>query len=243
MCGRFTRIVPLVSIMTRFAISNQVNEKEYKSSYNVAPGQNINAIINDGRHNRFGQLRWGLIPSWVKDPKIGNKLINARAETIAVKASFREAFLKRRCLLPADGFYEWKHDNENKKMKTPMRFQLKSGELFALAGIWESWTAPDGHKIFTCAIITTEANELMAPIHNRMPVILRKEDEKFWLDPSNHDREALSKLLIPYPSEEMAAYQVSEDVNSVKNDGPHLIEEVRRDNVDPIQHDEEKDHL
>ncbi|WP_100488053.1 SOS response-associated peptidase [Sporolactobacillus pectinivorans] len=237
MCGRFTRIVPLESIVIRFTILNQVDEKDYKSSYNIAPGQNINAIINDGRRNRFGQLRWGLVPSWAKDPKIGNKLINARAETIADKPSFRDAFLKRRCLIPADSFYEWKHDDENKKMKTPMRFQLKSGELFALAGIWESWKAPDGHKIFSCAIITTEANELMAPIHNRMPVMLRKEDEKFWLDPSNHDLEALSQLLIPYSSENMEAYQVSEDVNSVKNDGPNLIKKVRRDNENHIKHD------
>lgn len=237
MCGRFTRIVPLELIVTRFTISNQVSEKDYKSSYNIAPGQNINAIINDGRRNRFGRLRWGLVPSWAKDPKIGNKLINARAETIADKPSFRDALLKRRCLIPADSFYEWKHNDENKKMKTPIRFQLKSGELFALAGIWESWTAPDGHKIFSCAIITTEANELMAPIHNRMPVILRKEDEKFWLDPSNHDREALSQLLTPYPSENMNAYQVSEDVNSVKNDGPNLIKKAGRDNESHIKHD------
>lgn len=226
MCGRYTLIVTLAWILTRFHAESHIQDTDYTPNYNIAPGQNVLAIINDGTHNRLGYLRWGLIPPWAKDEKIGYRLINARAETIAEKPSFRNAFERKRCLIVADSFYEWKHDPDHQKMKIPLRFRIKSDDLFAMAGLWETWTSPEGQKIHSCAIVTTEANELMAPVHNRMPVILRKEDEQRWIDPANHDLSALKNLLKPYMSGRMEAYEVSPAVNSVKNNGPGLIRRV-----------------
>ncbi|RYL95275.1 SOS response-associated peptidase [Sporolactobacillus sp. THM7-4] len=224
MCGRFTIIAPYELIVYRFHIKRTSRKFEYRENYNVAPGQNILAVINDGTENRLGFLRWGLIPSWAKNPNIGYKLINARAESVAEKPSYRTAFMRRRCLIIADSFYEWTHDDP--RNKRPFRFKLKSDELFSFAGLWEPWKDPDGHIIYSCTIMTTEANEIMEPIHNRMPVILRKEDEQNWIDPSIHDPEFLSRLLKPFSSSQMEAYEVSKDVNSPKNNDPHLIDKI-----------------
>jgi putative SOS response-associated peptidase YedK len=160
---------------------------------------------------------WGLIPSWAKDPAIGSRMINARGETLAEKPSFRSAFRRRRCLIPADGFYEWQQVPGH-KTKTPMYIRLKSGEPFAFAGLWESWNAPDGSNILSCTIITTSPNALMQPIHNRMPVILPASAYAQWLEPGEQNPADLQPLLQAYPPEEMTAYPVSTLVNRPEND-------------------------
>jgi len=220
MCGRFTLFAPYYEIIERFDIESAFSESDYIPSYNIAPSQQVVAIINDGRKNRLGHLRWGLIPPWAKDEKIGYKMINARAETVAEKPSFRKAFQKQRCILPADSFYEWQRKDGE---KIPMRIKLKNDELFAIAGLWESWKSPDGKIIHTCTAITTEPNDLMKPIHDRMPVILRREDEAAWLDPQNIDVDFLGNMLQPFDERQMDAYSVSSAVNSPKNNEKSLI--------------------
>jgi putative SOS response-associated peptidase YedK len=217
-------IAPYEYVIYRFNIKHSGRKFEFRQSYNVAPGQKIMAVVSDGSQNRLGDLKWGLIPPWAKDPKIGYKLINARAESVADKSSFKRAFRRHRCLIIADSFYEWTHDDP--KNKRPFRFKLKSSDLFAMAGLWESWRSPEDRIIHSATIITTEANALMAPIHNRMPVILRKEDEQKWIDPAVHRSEQLSLFLKPYVSEEMEAYEVSKDVNSPRQDDAHLIDRI-----------------
>ena len=174
-----------------------------------------------GRHNIAPRLmRWGLIPSWAKDASIGNRMINARGETAAQKPSFRTGLQRRRCLVLADGFYEWQKVGKGKR---PMRIALKSREPFAFAGIWETWRNGDAEPIRSCTIITTEANDLLRPIHERMPVILPRELEEFWLDGDITDSAALTDVLRPYPEDAMETYQVSPLVNKATNNGPDLI--------------------
>ncbi|MCM3711316.1 SOS response-associated peptidase [Sporosarcina luteola] len=220
MCGRFTLFAPYYDIIDRFDIESAFAESDYIPSYNIAPSQQVVAVINDGRKNRLGHLRWGLIPPWAKDEKIGYKMINARAETVAEKPSFRRAFQKQRCILPADSFYEWQRKDGE---KIPMRIRLKNDELFAIAGLWESWKSPDGKVIHTCTAITTAPNELMKPIHDRMPVILKREDEAAWLDPLNDDVDFLGNMLRSFDEKQMDAYSVSSAVNSPKNNEANLI--------------------
>jgi putative SOS response-associated peptidase YedK len=167
-----------------------------------------------------------LIPSWAKDPEIGSRLINARSETLAEKPSFRSAFRRRRCLILADGFYEWK-TIPGEKSKLPMFIHLKNGKVFAFAGLWEIWSAPDGSEIRSCTIITTQPNEMMQSIHNRMPVILPINAYKDWLDPEERTPESLSQWLAPYPAGEMEAYPVSKLVNSPQNDVPECIQPMK----------------
>lgn len=166
MCGRFTLFTDIEEIKERFDIQGSFDE-EYQFSYNIAPSQSVLSVINDGVRNRLGYLRWGLIPFWAKDEKAGYKMINARAETIAEKASFRNAYKKKRCLIVADSFYEWKKTPER---KIPMRIKLKNHAPFGMAGLWESWKSPEGISIYSCSVITTVPNELMTSIHDRMPV-------------------------------------------------------------------------
>ena len=180
-------------------------------------------MIRDGE-NRIEHLRWGLIPFWAKDPAIGNRLINARAETVAEKPSFRSAFAKRRCLVVADGFYEWRPEG---KRKVPVYIFLKSKKPFGFAGLYENWKDPGGREIRTCTIITTEANDLVRPIHDRMPVILPEGVEDRWLDPSEGSRERLQAILTPYPAGEMAAFEVTSIVNSAAHDAPDCITPAR----------------
>lgn len=224
MCGRFTLFADFKTIVERFDIEAAIQADLYHPSYNIAPSHSVLSVINDGTRNRMGYLKWGLIPSWSKDEKIGNQLMNARAETLMEKPSFRTAFMKRRCLIIADSFYEWNHLDP--KRKTPIRFLLKSNKLFAMAGLWEHWKSPDGHSVYSCTIITTSANHLMKKFHNRMPVILKPEDEQKWLNPSNTDMKNLSDLLKPLPEDLMEAYEVSNLVNSTKNNSPKLIEKM-----------------
>lgn len=224
MCGRYSLYADYQTLLERFAIEETaVEETDYTASYNVAPSQEVLAVVNDGTKNRLGFLKWGLVPPWAKDEKIGYKMINARAETAAEKPSFRQAFKKKRCLIIADSFYEWRRTDEGKQ---PMLIKMKSDEPFAFAGLWESWKSPDGKVINSCTILTTEANELMGTIHDRMPVILSKEGEKIWLDPKEHDPQVLGELLKPFNPQEMEAYEVSDAVNSPKHNGPELIEKV-----------------
>jgi putative SOS response-associated peptidase YedK len=222
MCGRFTLTADPNDLREAFP---WVNIPEgVGPRYNIAPSQPVAVIPNDGK-NQLDFFLWGLIPSWAKDPAIGNRMINARAETLSEKPSFRTAFRRRRCLIPASGFFEWKQE-PGRKAKTPMYIRLKSGKPFALAGLWERWDAPDGSTIFSCTIVTTQPNELMQVIHNRMPVILPSQAYSLWLDPAEPPASKLSELLLPYPAREMTAFPVSTMVNSPANDLPACIESV-----------------
>jgi len=221
MCGRFTLTATFEEIISRFDIQSFMEEELYSPSFNIAPSHSVLAVINDGKSNRMGFLKWGLVPPWAKDLSIGNKMINARAETISEKPSFRNAFKKKRCIVIADSFYEWKRHED--KTKTPMRIKLKTDELFAMAGIWEGWKSPDGKTLYTCSVITTGPNELMKDIHDRMPVILKRDDEKTWLDPAIADTTRLEPLLVPFDENEMETYEVSSLVTSPKNNSIELI--------------------
>ena len=217
MCGRFTLSQPAEVIASIFQL-DEVPKLEPR--YNIAPTQLVPTLHKSEQHEReFQMLRWGLIPSWAKDPAIGAKLINARAETVAEKPSFRSAFRHRRCLIIADGFYEWRRQ-EGKKQ--PFYFRLLNGQPFAFAGLWERWQDPNGERIDSCTIITTEANEILQPIHDRMPVILNPYDYDLWLDP-NQNSSQLIQLLQPLPSNAMTSYPVSTKVNKPTNNTPELI--------------------
>lgn len=196
----------------------------HEPRYNIAPSQPAPVIIKADEFE-MKMMKWGLVPYWAKDPKIGFKLINARAETITEKPSFKTAFKKRRCLVPADGFYEW-DKNKVARVKIPHRFVLKTGELFSFAGLWDAWKTPEGESLETFTIITTAPNELMEPIHNRMPVILKSRDEDLWLDP-RADQSSLLSLLKPYDSNLMEEYEVSVKVNSPREEAPDLIQPAR----------------
>jgi putative SOS response-associated peptidase YedK len=223
MCGRFTRISSLEEILEEFEIAESACD--LGPSYNITPTQPIAVIQEEGGTRRLVSLRWGLIPSWAKDPAIGHKMINARAETLAQKPSFRTAFKKRRCLIVADGFYEWQ---KRGTAKVPLYIRLQSGKPFGFAGLYEYWTSPEGEILATCAIITTEANDLMRPIHQRMPVILSKEHHALWLDPTIEDEALLLALLEPFAGDAMEAYEVSRLVNSPQNNSPACLEPVSR---------------
>jgi putative SOS response-associated peptidase YedK len=222
MCGRFSLAVDPEDL--REAMPWLIIPDQHKSRFNIAPGQPIAVVANDGE-NRLDYYLWGLIPSWAKDPTIGNKMINARAETLAEKPSFRNAFRRRRCLVLADGFYEWKTEERNgKSFKTPMFIRLADGKPFAFAGLWEPWNSPDGSRILSTTIITTNPNSFMQTIHNRMPVILPADKYGLWLDPGEPDQTELQMLLQPYPAETMTAYAVSRRVNDPANDTRDCIQ-------------------
>ncbi len=218
MCGRYTLKTPIDVVAEHFGISGYPSS--LTPSYNVAPTQEVAAVVEEDEKREIGMLRWGLIPSWAKDPAIGNKMINARAETVSEKPSFRSAFKKRRCLIVADGFYEWQKTDGGKQ---PYHVRMRDGSPFAFAGLWETW-ARDGVEIRSCSIITTDANDLMGEIHHRMPVILPPEDYDLWLDPGFGEKEALVDLLRPHPSDAMEAYPVSRRVNRPANNDPRVVE-------------------
>jgi putative SOS response-associated peptidase YedK len=203
---------------------DEPSDRYHKPRFNVAPTNNVPVILNDDGVLKLDAFRWGLIPFWAKDMKIGYNMINARAVTVTEKPAFKNAFKQRRCLIPADGFYEWKKIGTDKQ---PYRILMKDERIFSMAGLWETWNAPDGEKIFSCTIITTEPNELMVDIHDRMPLILSREDEQKWLE-KEQSVEDLKAMLQPFPVEEMKAYPVSKDVGNVKNQGYELVEEVKQ---------------
>jgi len=219
MCGRFT--------LTASPDTLQESFPEYKTPskltphYNIAPSQPIVVIPNDGR-NAVDFFVWGLVPFWAKDPSIGNRMINARSETLADKPSFRTPYKHRRCLILTDGFYEWAKQ-PNQRSKIPYYIKLKSGKPFAFAGLWDQWLSSDGSEIKSATIITTQPNELVANLHNRMPVILHPGNYKLWLDPGERKPKELQGLLRPYPAEEMIYYPVSTNVNNPANDVPECI--------------------
>lgn len=219
MCGRFTLAASGETLIEAFGLSAL---PQLAPRYNIAPGQSILAVRQAQDHSRLAQpLRWGLIPSWAKDPGIAHRLINARAETAAQKPSFRSAFRHRRCLLPADGFYEWLGPAGKKQ---PYYFHMRNGGPFAIAGLWEQWQARDGADLQSCTLLTTTANAVVARVHQRMPVILQPRDYTDWLDPRMKDVELLQALLQPFPAEDMGVYPVADVVNRTVNDGRQCIE-------------------
>jgi putative SOS response-associated peptidase YedK len=218
MCGRYTLRTPIDVLAEGFEI------EEYPSSstpnYNVAPTQEVAAVVEEDEKRKLALFHWGLIPSWAKDPAIGNKTINARAETVSEKPSFRSAFKKRRCLIIADGFYERKKTDDGKQ---PYHIKMQDDLPFAFAGLWKVWDKY-GEEIYSNTIITTKANDLMSEIHHRMPVILHPEDYGLWLDPDFDDKEALMSVLRPYPADVMEAYPVSRRVNKPSTNEPSVLE-------------------
>ncbi|MFW9953946.1 MAG: SOS response-associated peptidase [Candidatus Thorarchaeota archaeon] len=226
MCGRFSLLTNVKAIIERFGIGEP--EVRPQPRYNIAPAQMISVVVN-GANRRLTSMKWGLVPSWARDEKIGQKLINARAETILAKPPFRVAIKKRRCFILADGFFEWQRIG---KLKRPMYIRLKSREPFAFAGIYEIWKTPENRLIHSCAIITTTPNDILQPIHNRMPVILSRDNEKQWLDISIEKADEIVEMLKPYPSSEMEAYEVSTFVNSPSNTGSECIRPVSQSVLD-----------
>jgi putative SOS response-associated peptidase YedK len=196
--------------------------------YNIAPTQPVVTIRQDAREpvRRLSTMRWGLLPSWAKDMSIGYKTINARSETVATTPSFREAFKSQRCLVPADGFYEWE---KNGKTKQPYCFEVKDGELFAFAGLWDRWISPQGELVESCTILTTTPNSLLADIHDRMPVILSPDDYDLWLDPAFSHTSSVSGILKPFDPAVMRRYPVSARVNQVQNDDADCAKAVEPD--------------
>jgi len=223
MCGRYVLHVYLSEITDQFEIYEV--EWVWEPNYNIAPGNNVAGIIKNGS-NRLKALRWGLIPHWAKDESVGYRMINARAETLAEKPAFRRAFQKQRCIIPANGFYEWCHE-ENKKKKTPYYISLRSGKLMGFAGLYETWKSKDNRLITSCTIITTKPNEVVQPLHNRMPVILEPDKREMWLDKTIQDPLELLPLLKPYDAKEMISFEVSDKLNSTKFNRPDCIKPVK----------------
>ena len=220
MCGRYTLIADLGDLAQRFEFDG--SDFSYDPGYNIAPTESVLTVRNvEGR--KAALMRWGLVPFWAKDTKIGARMINARAETVAEKPAFRNALKKRRCLVLADGYYEWQKTPVGKR---PFRIILKSGEPFAMAGLWETWKDPQGNVVPSCTIITTAANDFLESIHNRMPVILPREREGLWLEPGVEDPSTLTGILTPYSDDGMDAYEISTMVNNARNDGPEVIARV-----------------
>lgn len=222
MCGRFTlRATPaeLIEIFeTLRAPSFTIVPR-----FNIAPTQLVPAVKRGSTGEReWAQLRWGLIPHWAKDAKIGSSLINARGETLTEKASFRESYRKRRCLIPADGFYEWQ-SVAGQKAKQPLHILLRDSRPFAFAGLWDCWRSPEGHEVATFTIVTTAANDLLKPIHERMPVILGREAFEDWLDAESHPPEKVQRLLQALPADELQLQPVSTRVNNTRVDDPQCV--------------------
>jgi putative SOS response-associated peptidase YedK len=239
MCGRFVSSSPPDELAKYFAVE-QVAEQALEPSYNVAPTKDIYVVLETGGVRRLDAFHWGLVPFWAKDPSVGNKMINARADSVTTKNSYKRAFAKRRCIIPADGFYEWQKI-PGQKAKQPMYIERADGEPLAFAGLWELWRpkgAPEGDDsqlLRSCTIITGEPNDKMAEIHDRMPVMLPASAWAAWLDPANDDLENLGKLLVPAPSELITIHPVGTAVNNVRNDGPELVERAEPLDI-PDQH-------
>jgi putative SOS response-associated peptidase YedK len=218
-CGRFTLRAPPEAVAEHFGLAER---PELSARYNIAPGQLVAAIRADDRGERrlCEQRTWGLVPDWAKDPSIGHRMINARAETIAEKPAFRNAFRHRRCLVPADGFYEWASGS---RPKQPYHVAREDGALFGFAGLWEVWRSKEGRAVHSCTIVTTRANATLQRIHDRMPVILGPDDYVPWLDPAQSDPERLLDLLAPCPEEWLVLQTVGLRVNDPRNDDPECV--------------------
>lgn len=220
MCGRFSLGTPAVQLAELFRLDEV---PPWTPRYNIAPTQPVLTVVqtSDDSKRLARLLRWGLIPMWAEGPNAGTRMINARAETVATKPAFRRAFRERRCLVLADGFYEWQRQNHHKQ---PFYIRLRDGRPFAFAGLWERWVPPDGQPLDSCTIITTVANDLIKPLHVRMPVLLAPGNYDVWLDPSFREAEHLQALLHPYAADEMMTYPVSTRVNNPANDSPECVE-------------------
>jgi putative SOS response-associated peptidase YedK len=227
MCGRFT-LNQSATVLAEFFSAQEVTN--LPTGYNIAPTQIVATVLQNSANNQreFHQLRWGLIPVWAKDPGMGAKLINARAETVAEKPAFRSAFKHRRCLILADGFYEWQRQ---KGKKQPFYFYLPDRQPFGFAGLWETWNSLSGEKISSCTILTTNANELLQTIHERMPVILDPQDYNLWLDPQVQKPEILQPLLRPYAAAAMRVDAVSTLVNNSRHNSPECIIPLSQENI------------
>jgi putative SOS response-associated peptidase YedK len=225
MCGRFLLTAPNTQLTDLFQFAAPADDGAALSPrYNIAPSQSIATVRNEqGDRRGLAMVRWGLVPAWAKDRHSRQGLMNACSETAAVKPSFREAFRKRRCLVLADGFYEWKRSG---KKKEPVAIRLWDGSPFAFAGLWERWQGADGQPVETCAILTTEANELVKPIHDRMPVILRPEHHATWLDPNVQQIDLLQPLLVPFDAAALTLFSVNPWVNDARHEGPRCLERV-----------------
>jgi putative SOS response-associated peptidase YedK len=227
MCGRFVSSSPPDELAKYFSVED-VAEQVLEPSYNVAPTRDVYVVFETGGVRRLDAFHWGLVPFWAKDPSVGNKMINARADSVTTKNTYRRSFAKRRCLIPADGFYEWQKV-PGEKTKQPHYIERTDGEPLAFAGLWELWRpkgaaeGDDSQLLRSCTIITGEPNDKMAEIHDRMPVMLPPSAWSAWLDPTNDDLDALGKLLVPAPPELITIHPVSTAVNNVRNDGPELI--------------------
>jgi putative SOS response-associated peptidase YedK len=224
MCGRYKLTASWAEIHRLYDVTNSVN---LRARYNIAPTQDVLAIIYDGatKQRRGEMVRWGLVPFWAKDVKIGYHLINAKAETIAEKPSYREAFKKRRCIIPADAFYEWQETGHS--LKQPYAIAMKDRSVFGFAGLWEKWTdKASGETIRSCTIITTEPNKLCAPIHNRMPAILDPADYEQWLGERAASNSALQAMLKPFPAKQMECFKIGKRIGNVKYDEPGLVNPV-----------------
>jgi putative SOS response-associated peptidase YedK len=229
MCGRFVQVSSPDLLVERFNV-HEVASPHHEPSYNVAPRATVYAVrdrgVDDGRRRYLSELRWGLVPSWAKDPRTGDRMINARAESLADRPAYQRAFQKHRCLVPADGFYEWQRRGRRKQ---PMFIHRRDGEPMAFAGLWAAWRGgidAEAEWLRTCAIVTTNANDKIAPLHDRMPVVLEERDWDRWLDPTATDTDELTQLLVPSADDLLVAYPVSSAVNSADNDGPELVERV-----------------
>jgi len=222
MCGRYEVHTPVEDVARAFDARPTEEAAALPPRYNVAPSLRVPVVRESRKGRQLEAMTWGLVPSWAKD-LAGAKPINARAETVFDKAMFRNAIIRRRCLVPADGFYEWQAGPARKQ---PFHVGMAGGELFAFGGIWEYWAAEGHEPLVSCAIIVTRPNELLSKIHNRMPVIVRPDDYSRWLDPGLADREAIEPMLEPFPAELMRAYPISTRVNDVKNEGPELVAPV-----------------
>ncbi len=222
MCGRFTLIARRDDLARDLGIPREAIPEDLKPRYNIAPSQPVPILLDDGEI-RFALFQWGLVPHWAKDPAIGNRMINCRSETITEKPTFRGPFRKQRCLIIADGFYEW-FAQEKGTAKIPYYIRMKSGRPFTFAGLWSRWTAPDGEELLTCTIITGEPNEMISEIHHRMPIIVPPDHRTAWLDPEQKSEEYLLGLLRPYDPEAMEMFPVTRWVNSPAHDDPQCVE-------------------
>jgi putative SOS response-associated peptidase YedK len=240
MCGRFVTASSPALLADRFGVDD-VKIDQFEPSYNVAPRELVMVVRQRDNRRVLSQLRWGLVPSWAKDPSIGDRMINARADGLATKSAYQRPFAKKRCLIPADGFYEWRvvgppKTPKGRPQKQPMFIHRRDGEPMAFAGLWDVWKVRDGIEpptgtddegwLRSCVIVTGEPNELIAPVHDRMPVLLPESAWTTWLDPDNQDVAALAKLLVPAPSEQLEMWPVSAAVNSADNKDSEVVNPV-----------------
>jgi putative SOS response-associated peptidase YedK len=228
MCGRFVSSSPPDQIAKYFGVE-EVSETLLEPNFNVAPSLDVYTVLETGGVRRLEPIHWGLVPIWAKDMKVGNRMINARAETLAEKNAYKRAFKKRRCIIPADGFYEWKK-TEGQKKKQPYFIHRPDDEPFAFAGLWEVWR-PEGSEdeLVSCTILTGDPNDKMAEIHDRMPIMLPPDAWDAWLDRDNQDTDLLGKFLVPAPSSLITFHPVSTEVNNARNQGEHLMDEIDPD--------------